>query len=121
MLLGGSWCKELDGGNPLQDRSCLIHTARRALYSQSLLDIFLGTNYFDCMNEESESSQGRFLDNLIRLCEISYHRPREDTNGKTYPEQVITSVMSFETRFANYIIMIIFVGRGHSDIHVRIG
>ena len=40
MLLGGSWSEELDGGNPLVDRSCLLHTARRALFAQSLLDIF---------------------------------------------------------------------------------
>ena len=104
MLLGGSWCKELDGGNPLQDRSCLINTARRALYSQSLLDIFLGTNYFDCMNTETESGHDRFLDNLIRLCEISYHRPREDTNGKIYPEQGIIILLFVKRCLLNYYI-----------------
>lgn len=90
MLLGGSWCKELDGGNPLQDRSCLIHTARRALYSQSLLDIFIGTSLFEFLPSEFGEADND-IQNLVRLCEISYHRPREDTNGKTYPEQVNNS------------------------------
>jgi len=83
MLLGGAWCKELDGGNPLVDRSCLLNTARRAVYSQSLLDIFVGTNLFDCGSTFDQSIDS----NLIKLCEISYHRPKEDTKGKTYPEQ----------------------------------
>lgn len=86
MLLGGAWCQELDGGDPVEDRSCLINTARRVLYSQSLLDILLGTPYFGM--GEYEKSAVDVEQNLIRLCEISYHRPQEDTKGKTYPEQV---------------------------------
>jgi len=93
MLLGGAWCKDLDGGNPLVDRSCLLNTARRAVYSQSLLDIFAGTNLFDC---GGGLANGHSIEsNLIKLCEISYHRPKEDTKGKTYPEQVIAPFNCF--------------------------
>ena len=68
MLLGGSWCKELDGGDPYIDRSCLLSTARRTVLSQSLLDIF------ECCS-------------IVKLGEINYHRPKEEIKGKTFPEQ----------------------------------
>lgn len=70
MLLGGSWCKELDGGDPLTDRSCLLNTARRTLLAQCLLDI----------TDESNCA-------ITKLCEISYHRPKEEFKGKAYPDQ----------------------------------
>jgi hypothetical protein len=72
VLLGTAWNRDLDGGDPLVDRSCLFHTARRALYAQSLLDIARGD-----VNKQ-----------LIKLCEVNYHRPREEIKGKIYPEQV---------------------------------
>jgi len=72
MLLGGSWCADLDGGDPLVNRDCLINTARRAVFSQSLLDIFGGSG---CSS------------NLTKLGEINYQRPQEEMYGKVYPEQ----------------------------------
>ena len=71
-LLGGAWCEELDGGNPMEDRGCLLNTARRALLAQSLLDIAGGAG---CRSS------------LTKLGEINYHRPQEEYNGKTFPEQ----------------------------------
>ena len=71
-LLGGSWCEELDGGNPMEDRGCLLNTARRTLLAQSLLDIAGGAG---CRSS------------LTKLGEINYHRPQEEYNGKTFPEQ----------------------------------
>lgn len=73
VLLGTSWCKDLDGGNPLLDKSCLLNTARRAIYAQALIDI----------------AKGDPGQNLVKLCEINYHRPREEIKNKIYPEQVI--------------------------------
>ncbi len=70
-LLGTSYSQELDGGNPLADRSCLYNTARRALYAQTLLDI--GTDA---------------ASHMIKLAEVCYHRPKEEIGGKEYPEQV---------------------------------
>ncbi len=70
-MLGTSYCQELDGGNPLLDRSCLFNTARRALYAQCLLDIG---------NDPSSS--------MVKLAEVCYHRPKEEIGGKEYPEQV---------------------------------
>jgi hypothetical protein len=83
MLLGSSWCRELDGGDPMEDRSCLLNTARRAVYAQSLLDIFNPSS--------NQQGQGQFdvTSNLTKLCEVNYHRPREEINGKLYPEQVV--------------------------------
>lgn len=72
VLLGSSWCRDLDGGDPLVDRSCLLNTARRALFAQSLLDI----------------AKGDPSSNIVKLCEINYHRPREEIKGRIYPEQV---------------------------------
>lgn len=71
-LLGGAWCEELDGGNPMEDRGCLLNTARRALMAQSLLDIAGGAG---CRST------------ITKLGEINYHRPQEEFNGKMYPEQ----------------------------------
>ena len=71
LLLGTCWNQDLDGGDPLIDRSCLFNTARRALLAQSLLDI----------------ARGEPFHNLVKLCEISYHRPKEEIKGKVYPEQ----------------------------------
>ena len=71
-LLGGAWCEELDGGNPMEDRGCLLNTARRTLMAQSLLDIAGGAG---CRST------------LTKLGEINYHRPQEEYNGKTFPEQ----------------------------------
>lgn len=86
MLLGSSWCEELDGGNPLEDRSCLLNTARRAVYAQSLLDIF---NPPPPRSSDGQGEQGEYdvTSNLTKLCEVSYHRPREELNGRLYPEQ----------------------------------
>jgi hypothetical protein len=72
LLLGTSWSEELDGGDPRVDRSCLLNTARRALLAQSLLDIAKGTPDM----------------NLVKMCEICYHRPKEEIKGRIYPEQV---------------------------------
>jgi hypothetical protein len=72
LLLGTSWSCDLDGGNPLEDRSCLMNTARRALFAQSLLDI----------------ANGDVAANMMKLGEILYHRPKEEIKGKIYPEQV---------------------------------
>ena len=71
-LLGGSWCAELDGGNPMEDRGCLLNTARRALLAQSLLDLAGGAG---CRC------------NIVKLGEVSYHRPQEEYNGRSFPEQ----------------------------------
>ncbi len=84
MLLGSSWCEELDGGNPLEDRSCLLNTARRAVYSQSLLDIF---NPPPPREDGQEHVEYDVTSNLTKLCEVSYHRPREELHGRLYPEQ----------------------------------
>jgi hypothetical protein len=73
LLLGSSWSSDLDGGNPLEDRRCLMNTARRALLAQSLLDIAKG---------DDVSS------NMMKLGEINYHRPKEEIKGRIYPEQV---------------------------------
>lgn len=73
-LLGGPWCRELDGGDPSIDRSCLENTARRTILSQSLIDIS-----HNCT--------------LIKLCELTYHRPQEEFKGKAYPEQDEISVI----------------------------
>jgi hypothetical protein len=62
-LLGTSWCKELDGGDPNIDRSCLLNTARRAVLSQSLIDIFTDCN------------------DTVKLCEIVYSRPKGYSHG----------------------------------------
>ena len=71
-LLGGSWCAELDGGNPMEDRGCLLNTARRALLAQTLLDLAGGAG---CRC------------NIVKLGEVSYHRPQEEYNGQSFPEQ----------------------------------
>lgn len=68
MLLGGAWSQELDGGDPLSDRSCLLNTARRVVLAQSLVDIAL-------------------FSKPLKLTEILYQRPREEVKGKVYPEQ----------------------------------
>lgn len=68
MLLGGAWSQELDGGDPLTDRSCLLNTARRAVLAQSFVDIAL------CSTP-------------LKLAEILYQRPQEEVKGKVYPEQ----------------------------------
>lgn len=77
LLLGSSWSRDLDGGDPLTDRSCLLNTARRAVYAQSLIDIARG----DAQN------------NLLKLCEITYHRPKEEIKQKVYPEQLEVTVI----------------------------
>lgn len=76
MLLGGSWSSELDGGDPLIDRSCLINTARRSIKSQSLLDIAIAGS-------------------ITSLGEIRYHRPEETIRGKSYPEMDEITVIYF--------------------------
>ena len=68
MLLGGSWSSELDGGDPMRDRSCLLNTARRCVLAQSMVDINMYCRY-------------------MKMCEIIYQRPREEIKGKLYPEQ----------------------------------
>jgi hypothetical protein len=45
-LLGGAWSQDLDGGDPLLDRSCLFNTARRTVLAQSMLDIAEAGNTF---------------------------------------------------------------------------
>lgn len=62
-LLGTSWCKELDGGDPDLDQSCLLNTARRAVLSQSLIDIFT-----DCSD-------------ILKLCEVVYSHQNTDLCG----------------------------------------
>ena len=79
MLLGCPWSAELDGGgNPLLDRSCLVRTAQRALFGQSLLKIPLST----------PTTGDEMCPGLVKLCEVMYHRPQEEIKGKIYPEQV---------------------------------
>ena len=56
----------------MEDRGCLLNTARRALLAQSLVDIAGGAG---CRSS------------LTKLGEINYHRPQEEYNGKTFPEQ----------------------------------
>jgi hypothetical protein len=68
-LLGGAWNQELDGGDPLVDRSCLLQTLRRTVLAQSMFDV---------------STAGK----IIKVCELLYHRPEEELNGKTFPEMV---------------------------------
>jgi hypothetical protein len=48
----------------------LESTARRTVLAQSLLDI-------------SDTKHCK----LVKLCEITYHRPKEELRGKSYPEQ----------------------------------
>lgn len=74
MLLGGSWCSELDGGDPLQDRSCLVTTARRCVMAQSMVDIGIFCRF-------------------VKICEIFYQRPKEEIKGKLYPEQEEVTVV----------------------------
>ena len=84
-LLGGSWSNELDGGNPFENRSCLLNTARRTVLSQSLLDI-LDTN----------------ICTITKLFELTYHRPQEEFNNKIYPEQDEISIVYLCTINTNY-------------------
>lgn len=67
-LLGGAWSQELDGGDPLADRSCLLATARRSVRAASLCDV------------------GRYA-SFSKLFEVYYHRPTETYEGKTFKEQ----------------------------------
>lgn len=95
VLLGSSWCRDLDGGDPLVDRSCLLNTARRALYAQSLLDI----------------AKGDPSSNIVKLCEVNYHRPREEIKGRIYPEQV--RIIFF---FSNFSSSHTIAGRSYGNI-----
>ncbi len=104
LLLGTCWNAELDGGDPLTDRTCLLNTARRALLAQSLLDI----------------ARGDPTSNLVKLCEVSYHRPREEIKGRIYPEQVcstslkrITYNLSFDSYHNFYL-----TGRNYSFVRI---
>ena len=54
--------------------SCLINTARRAVYAQTLLDI--------CSNSS-----------IFKLGEVQYHRPKEVIKNKVYPEQHEVTVL----------------------------
>ncbi len=76
----------------MEDRSCLLNTARRAVYAQSLLDIF------NPLGGDEDQGRGQFdvTSNLTKLCEVNYHRPREEINGKLYPEQVIHLSLFFK-------------------------
>lgn len=74
MLLGGSWSAQLDGGDPMADRSVLYQTARRTVLAQSMFDI---------------ASCG----NVTKLCEFHYNRPKEEIKGKEYPEQEEVTVV----------------------------
>eukprot|EP01039_Chlorochromonas_danica_P009647 gene9647-10666_t len=77
LLLGAAWSRELDGGDPVSDRSCLLNTARRAIYAQSLIDI----------------ARGDAASNLLRLGEVTYYRPKEEIKQKVYPEQLEVTVI----------------------------
>lgn len=83
-LLGGTWSQELDGGNPLVDRSCLINTAIRSVRASAFCDLGRCAAFY-------------------RLFDVSYHRPEETYDGKLYPElEEVTTVFLCNLSNPNY-------------------
>ena len=53
----------------MMNRSCLIHTARRAVYAQSLLDMFFPYSFGDGSRSEEELKE-MVTSRLVKLCEV---------------------------------------------------
>jgi hypothetical protein len=73
-ILGGAWSQELDGGDPINDRSCLLNTVVRTLKALTFCDLSRCAHF-------------------SKLFDITYHRPEETYEGKFYPEiEEVTAV-----------------------------
>ena len=116
-LFGCPWSAELDKDDnisnntttststPITNRSLLVRTAQRALYSQCLLHIPITTTSTILNGTEHHcyASPG-----LVKLCELNYHRPAETIKGKLYPEQVSTCPSMYSMYVIIYFIHIVF-------------